>query len=228
MTVPRARWLVALAALALSIAAAPVRAAAFLVPLGGTQVALDAPPGFADTGFLGSPRLDELAQSLTSASNRILLFAITDGDLRAFMNGDQPALRRYMIAVVPRSLARRSVSLDEFAALVGDALHGLGKPAGSADYPKFLDRQPAGQASLLADLRSGPEAVSVLQGTRMPPQGGYGEKPRYLLSSTTWLLLRGKALSVSVYTAYDSPADLDWIKLVTQRWIDKLQRINSR
>ncbi len=225
---PRARWLLLLAALVLSLAAAPVRAAAFLVPLGDTRVALDAPPGFADTGFLGSPRLEELAQSLTSASNRILLFAITDGDLRAFMNGDQPAMRRYMIAVTPRSLVRHSVSLDEFATLAADALRGLGKPAGSADYPKFLDRQPAGQASLLAELRSEPEVVSVLQGTRMPSQGGYGEKPHYLLSTTTWLLLRGKALSVSVYTGYDGPADLAWIKYVTQRWIDQLQRINSR
>ncbi|MDA8108952.1 MAG: hypothetical protein M0015_10020 [Betaproteobacteria bacterium] len=225
---PRARWLPALAALLLGLASAPARCAPFLVPLGDTRVALEAPPGFSDTGFLGSPRIDELAQSLTSASNHILLFAITDADLRAFMNGDRPELRRYMIAVTPRGLARRSVSLDEFAAFVSDALHGLGKPPGEVDYAKYLDGRPAGQASLLAELRTEPEVVSVLQGTRLPSQGSSDEKPRYLLSTTTLLLLRGKALSASVYTGYGGPADLEWIKYATERWIEQLQRINRR
>lgn len=222
------RLLTALAALALALAAAPARTAPFLVPLGDTRVALEAPAGFSDTGFLGSPRIDELAQSLTSASNRILLFAITDADLRAFMNGDRPQLRRYMIAVTPRGLASRSVSLDEFAAFVSDALHGLGKPPGKVDYARYLDGRPAGQPNLLAELRTETEVVSVLQGTRLPPQGDSDEKRHYLLSTTTLMLLRGKAISASVYTGYDGPADLEWITYATGRWIEQLQRINRR
>jgi hypothetical protein len=42
------------------------------------------------------------------------------------------------------------------------------------------------------------------------------------------MLLRGKALSLAVYGAYDSPADLDWIRAITARWIDDLQRLNAR
>lgn len=226
----RARWLSSLAALLLlGLAAAPARSAAFLVPLGDTRIALTAPAGYADTGFLGSPRIDDLAQALTPASNRILLFAISDADLRAFMNGDRPDLRRYMVVVIPRSLERRSVSLDEFAALAGNALHDMGAPAGKVDFRKFLDGRPAGQANLLARLRDAPEVVSVLQGSRLPPQEGSGEQgARYLLSTTTWLLLHGKALSASVYTGYDGPADLEWIEYVTRSWIDRLQHINSR
>ena len=71
---------------------------------------LDAPPGFADTGFTGSPRLLELAEGLTSASNRILLFAISDADLRRFTIGDPLELRRYMLAATPKGMERDSVT----------------------------------------------------------------------------------------------------------------------
>src|SRR6185503_19498349 len=95
----------ALGALALS-AALQCAAAPFAVQVGDTRLGLDAPPGFADTGFTGSPRLQELAEALTSASNRILMFAITDADLRRFTVGDAIEAKRYMIAVTPRGLER--------------------------------------------------------------------------------------------------------------------------
>ncbi len=210
-----------------------VKAAPFAVQLGDARIGLDAPPGFSDTSSTGSPRLQELAETLTSASNRILLFAISDGDLRRFTQGDAPDLRRYMIAVTPMGLERERVTTAMFSTFVTDSLRELGAAAPEgADYRKYLDSKPHGQVSLLAELRRDPEIVSVLQGTRVPspPSGIFGtEKPaRYVLSSTTLLLLRGKALNLSVYTAYDTPADIDWIRANTVRWIDELRRLNSR
>ena len=197
--------------------------------VGDTRLGLDAPPGFADTGFTGSPRLQELAESLTSASNRILLFAITDLDLRRFMVGDTPELRRYMIAITPRGLERERVTRETFDFFVGDSLRELGEPAPAGKaYADYLDAQPPGKASLLAPLRRDPQVVSMLLGTRLPPQGRLQEKTQYLLSTTTLLLLRGKALNLSVYGGYDSPADLDWIRSITVRWIEDLQRLNNR
>ena len=61
-----------------------------------------------------------------------------------------------------------------------------------------------------------------------PDRSRFGAKPEYLLSTTTLLNLRGKALSVSVYSSYESADDLGWIKLVTARWIEDLQRLNVR
>jgi hypothetical protein len=46
--------------------------------------------------------------------------------------------------------------------------------------------------------------VSVLHGART--KAGFFERSRYMLSSTTLLLLRGKALSLSIYTQYDDPS----------------------
>lgn len=211
----------------------PAAAAPFAVQLGDTRIGLDAPPGFADTSFTGSPRLQELGEALTSASNRILIFAISDGDLRRFSQGDTPDLRRYMIAVTPKGLERERVTAALFSTFVTDSVRELGAAApAEADYRTHLDSKPHGQPSMLAELRRDPEIVSVLEGTRLPspPRGMFSaEKPaQYALTSTTLLLLRGKALSLQIYTAYDTPADLDWIRANTVRWIDELRRLNSR
>ena len=89
------------AALPLTCAAAP-----FAINVGDARIVLDAPAGYADTTFTGSPRLQELAESLTPASNRVLMFAISDGDLRRFTVGDPPDFRRYMIVVTPNGMER--------------------------------------------------------------------------------------------------------------------------
>jgi hypothetical protein len=196
--------------------------------VGEARIGLDAPPGFADTAFTGSPRLQELAEALTSPSNRILLFAISDGDLRKFTLGDPPELRRYMVAVTPKALERERLNPLRFDQFAGAALGELGeRPPAGKSFTEYFDQQPPGKPSLLAELRRDAEVVSVLVGARVAPQAR-ARRQQYLLSTTTLMLLRGKALSFAVYGAYESPADLDWIRAITARWIDDLQRLNPR
>jgi hypothetical protein len=218
------RFLAALAcAASLQCVAAP-----FAIQLGDTRIALDAPPGFADTGFTGSPRLQDIAEGLTSASNRILLFAISDADLRRFMVGDPMELKRYMLIATPKGSERESLSAGGFARLTGDSLRSLGAaPAADADYQKYLDAQPPGRASLLAELVKEQSVLAVLQGSRLPPVRR-GEPATYVVTTTTLVLLRGKALSLTVYSAYESAADVDWIRAITVRWIEELKRLNAR
>ncbi|HEX5478033.1 MAG TPA: hypothetical protein VFX09_09270 [Burkholderiales bacterium] len=212
--------------------ACSAQAAPFAVRIGETRIALDAPAGFADTTFTGSPRLQEFAEALTSASNRILLFAVTDADLRRFTVGDPIDARRYMVAVTPRGLEREHISPAEFRTFVDESLRELGQsPAPAADYRKFLDAQP-GRQPLLAELRRDPETVSVLQGSRLvsPPVGAFADEPpaKYVLSTTTLVLVRGKALNLGVFCAYEGPADLEWIRTMTEHWTDELLRLNDR
>ena len=200
-------------------------AAPFAVQVGEARIGLDAPPGFADTQFTGSPRLQEIGESLTSASNRVLLFALSDADLRRFTLGDQLELRRYMIVVTPRAMERERMTESAFKSLTGDVLRDLGElPQG--DYRKFLDSRPPETVTTLAALRKDTDAVSVLQGSR--GKAKMFERSKYLLASNSVVLLRGKALTLSVYTQYDDPADLEWIRVTTARWIDELKRLNSR
>jgi hypothetical protein len=86
-----------------------------------------------------------------------------------------------------------------------------------------------GRPALIAELRRDPDVESVLQGARMPepPRGGR-EAPKYLLSSTTLLLVRGRALNLALYSIYDTPADVEWMRATTLRWIEDVQRLNNR
>jgi hypothetical protein len=223
------RILAAVLAAVVTAAAPNCAAAPFVVPIGDARLVLDSPPGFSDTTFTGSPRLQELAEQLTAASNRILLFALTDADLRRFTVGDPIEAKRYMVAVTPRGIERERITAKVFSAYVVDSLRELGelpkKPA--ADYRDYLDRQD-GRPALLAELRREAEVVSMLQGARLAEAKATGEPAKYMLSTTTLLLLRGKALNLTVYGAYETPADLDWIRLITTRWIEELQRLNVR
>lgn len=225
---PPVRFLAALlAGVSLHCAAVP-----FAVQVGDSRIALDAPPGFADTAFTGSPRLQELAETATSASNRILLFALSDVDLRRFMAGDPLEGRRYMIVSTPRVLEQDRMTPATFERLVAESMRGVEPAAAGADPRKALDGRP-GKQTLLAALRRDPDAVSLLQGLRVPPPPRTGlfseETPaQYLISTTSLVLLRGKALSLTVHAVYESAADLDWIRVTTLRWIDELRRLNTR
>jgi len=201
-------------------------AAPFAVQIGEARVGLDTPPGFSDTTFTGSPRLQELAEALTSPSNRILLFAISDGDLRKLTQGDPPDLRRYMIAVTPRELERDRVAPQRFSELAGAAQRDLGErvPAGKS-FAEYFDKQPVGKSSVVRELRRDAEVLSLLLGSRVQPLPR-SPGQQYALSTSSLVLVRGKTLSLSVYSAYDSAADLDWIRAITARWIDELQRLN--
>ena len=220
------RALASVLAALLAASSLPCAAAPFAVQVGEARIGLDAPPGFADTTATGSPRLQELGEATTSASNRVLLFAVSDADLRRFTLGDPLELRRYMVVVTPRAMERERMSESAFQAFAGGSLRELGPVSGAADYQKYLDSRPVGAVSTLAELRKDPDAVAVLQGSRS--KGGFLERSKFVLSSTSVVLLRGKALTLSIFTQYDDPADLEWIRVTTARWIDELKRLNSR
>jgi len=217
----------ALALVSLQCAAAP-----FGLLVGDLRLGFDVPAGFTDSTPTGSPRLIELAESFTSASNRILVFALTDADMRRFNSGDAPELKQYLLAVTPRALEYQRTSPAEFEATAREGLRFLGASPVEGDFTKYLESRPPGELAYLADLRREPDAVSVLRGLRLPPAEKTGffaaAKPsQYILSTTTLVLLRGKVLTLTVTSGYEGKGDIDWIRAATLRWIDDLRRLNA-
>ena len=216
-----------LAASILAAVHAPaILAAPVVMQVGADRIVIDTPAGYSDTAFIGSPRLNEFAESLLPEGNRILVFALSDADVRRFSLGETPDLRRILLLAVPRSLEGERVSREQFAAMSRQLFGNLGEaaPAG-ADAIKFLEGKPDGLAQLLAELRNEATVRSVLQGTRTPPKSWFGN-PSYRLSTGSLLLLGNKAMSLTVITTFDNPADLEWIRGVTERWIELLQKLN--
>ena len=215
----------------LAVTSLDCAAVAFAVRIGLERVNLDTPPGFSDTTDLASPRLQDLAATLTSASNRVVIFALSDADVRKFTQGDPVEARRYAVVVTPKGLERQRVTADQFNTLVADALRDFGKPSTPPDLTKFLQKQPIGRVQLLEELRKETTIVSVLQGTRLPPLTGRAfqdNKEQFMFFSTTIVLVAGKALQLGVYSLYDSPTDIEWVKGITLRWIEELLRLNPR
>jgi hypothetical protein len=132
-----------------------------------------------------------------------------------------------MVVATPKEFERERVTAGTFSRLAAEMLSELAGPAGDADYAAFLDKQPAGKVALLTELARQQNMVSLLRGMRVPTVRP-NDKPEYLLSTSTLLLLRGKAVTLSVYTAFDSPADIDWIRAVTARWVEDVKRLNGR
>jgi hypothetical protein len=221
------RALLCLVATVLTAVALPCTAAPFIVQVGEARLVLDAPRGFTDTTYTGSPRLQELGEALTTASNRVLLFALADDDLRRFTLGDQLELRRYMAAVTERARERERMSEGEFKVFADDLVRTLGELPPAGDYQKYLESRPPGAVSVLAQLRKEADAVTVLQGSRSKGRNFF-ERSRYVLSSTSLVLLRDKTLVLTVVTQYEDAGDLEWIRVTTLRWIDELKRLNSR
>lgn len=215
--------LAALALVTLQCAAAP-----FALQVGDVRLALDVPGGFADALPSGSPRLQDLAESFTAASNRILVFALTDADMRRFNSGDAPELKQYLLIAMPRALEQERLSLQAFERMAADGLRGMGAPI-EGDFTKVMEDRPVGEPTLLAELRRDPDVVSVLRAVRLPPSEGllsWFKPSQYALSTTSVILLRGKPLTLTVTSGYESKADMESLRSVTLRWIDELRRLN--
>jgi hypothetical protein len=139
-----------------------------------------------------------------------------------------------MIAVTPMELERERVGTQRFGELAAAAERDLGErvPEGKS-FTEYFDKQPVGKSSVVGELRHDAEVLSLLLGARVPPNTrmlppGAQKQQQYALSTSSLVLVRGKTLSLTVYSAYESPADLAWIRAITARWIDDLQRLNAR
>lgn len=226
------RWLAAwVVAGGLLSCCASAGAAPFGVQVGPDRLVLDTPAGFADTAAFGSPRLTELAETLADASNRVLVFALSDADVRRFGAGDQLELRRYLLAVTPKVRERERMSLDQFGKLVDEIERNIDPAFASPEnYRIYLRGRPAGQTHLLQKLRREPQLISLLHGTMLPqpPPSFWRDEPPavFKLTSTTLALIGGRAVYVSAFSAYDSPADVIWIRSISETWTDELRRLN--
>lgn len=201
-------------------------ASPFVVQLGADKLVFDVPPGFSDAIGLGSPRLNELAESVAGPSNRLLVFAVTDGDLRRFQTGEPPELKRYGVAATPREYEFLRATPQDFARFVGDAMRGLGEPAAAdSDVKKVIGAAPAGAVILLAVPRRDAALVSFVQGSRVGGARWYDDEV-FVLSATSLVLVRGRPLNLTVVTAFTSPADMEWLQFTTRRWLEQIQRLN--
>jgi hypothetical protein len=204
----------------------------YAVRIGHDKVVLDVPGGFTDSLNLGSPRLQDFAASVSVPSNRILAFGLTDADMRRFQLGDKIEVNRFVLVATPRSLEQQHLNSQQFADYAKDLVDALGKPVKASNLAQYLESQPIGKRSLLAELRRDPAAVTVVQAVRLEPVPGYRfyerDKPQYLVYSSTLLHVRGKVLQVSLFSLSETATDVEWLSGASKLWADELLKLNAR
>lgn len=215
-----------------ALCSATAVAVPFGVQLGSDRLMLDAPPGFFDSAGFGSPRLTEFAENIAEPGSRVLVLALSEADSRRFSAGDSLELRRYLLAVAPRAQERERISTAQFASLLQESARTMAAPAQEPpDYRLWLEGRPPGQPHVIAELRRDAQVFSVLMGTMVPQVAKNfwtpTPPPLFKLSTMTLTHLKGRAVYISAYSAYESPADVFWIRDITSRWVAELQRLNK-
>ena len=220
--------------IALPCFASPAWAAPFALQVGDLRLGLDAAGRLRRLPLLtGSPRLIELAESLTAASNRILVFALTDADMRRFNGGDAPELRQRLLVVTPRALEHQRTSGRRVRRQrARDAALARQTSRPKATSPEVPRDAPARQrrrasASCAGSRRSWLScAAFACRPSRRPVQ---------LLQAVAVRRSRAPPCSCCAANRCSSPsspatrakADLEWIRATTLRWIDELRRLNA-
>jgi hypothetical protein len=158
------------------------------------------------------------------------VFALSDGDMRRFNSGDAPELKQYILVATPKALEYERMSGEAFSRYVSEGRSAMGKPV-EGDFTKALEARRPGELTLLAELPRDPDVMSVIRGLRLPPAESGGlfssAKPsQFVLSSTSVILLRGKPLTLTLTSGYESKSDLEWLRATTLRWIEELRRLN--
>jgi len=185
----------------------------------------DAPASFADTGFTGSRacRARRIAHLGVEPHPCCLQFPTPTCAASRSRRSRVQALHDRRDPEGAGARARQPRALGVLFAIRWRR----SRPARRGGGAKYLV-QPPGKTSLLAELRRSPTWSRCCRAPRAPAQRRSSEAPS-TLSTATLMLLRGKALNLSVYTLYESAADLDWVARDPPRaWIDEIARPNNR
>lgn len=197
--------------------------------IGGASVSLPVLPGF-------SPAPTEqfaVVEQRIGKGNRLLSYQLP-GDAvdpeGARLNAAQG--RSFVIQTNPKN-ERQTMSDADFQALKADvrkqfalleAAAGPGRPAANAEkeLPALQDGKPSPLMLFAGTDRSLAMMVAVKQ--TMDVNGRKETVPQAI--SLAVVLLKGKVISLSVYSKLQSPADVQWVEKQTRAWIKQALAAN--
>lgn len=181
-----------------------------VVQVGEASVTVPALEGYAQ---LKVEELVNVARQLGQA-NRLLALQIP----RDPADPGRAKDRRLMLQIA-RQNEGKEVSISDFGGVKADLRksHAAMAQPGKGDkgMPALQVGRPAGLQLFAGTDRS----LAVLVGIRKPA-GADGKKAEVAqVVSFANVLLRGKVMSLSVYSNLDSPADIQWVEKQTRAWI---------
>lgn len=219
-------------ALALSV---PFGAGAVTRQIGGVDVSLPAPDGFAAPDE-ATGRVRTLGESMTPPTNRLLEIFVSNDDLTAFGTGKRPSMQRYFLVQTLRQTEAQNLKIADFAT-VRNLLRGQAQEFAkrvTPDIQKFFDNASPGIGNQLGvsglSIKVGEIAIqdvfderqnsiSLLALTKYAVQAGNKKLDVPVVMAMTTMLLHGKIVYFYAYSGLKSVADADWVRAQTRAWV---------
>ena len=221
--------------------AAPVSRSAS-VPFGKANVQLPVPDGFADPSATPPTALGIMTKALPE-SNRLIAMMLSQDFLDRRAAGDPVHLSRYILVQTYRAAEQAGMSTDDFGQLKdmfrkqGDqilkgtqatAQEGIDRAAkdvGRITGDKSVSFK-TGEMKTLGVFDEQPNSISLATLQPVTTSDKNGSRSKNQVMAMSIVRIAGRPVGVSIYSDYDSPADIDWAERQVTAWVKRLNELN--
>lgn len=225
---------------ALTLAALLFAAAAnaTAIKVGGQSLDVPLPAGFVDTAT-AAPQLKQLGEKqFTSEASRLLVYGVEQAGLERMKKNQGEPIQRYLQVQVPKQLEGASATPADFAELKklvlqqNPALTNAANPLSALPKGKLgaLTDEKARQAQpgtplTLGVLRDDERSLTTLALSRFETKAGKSGTV-YVLTATSYILVKDKLLHFYLYADYLKPADAEWLRETSDAWLKTVLQAN--
>ncbi len=212
------------------------------VTIGEQEVFILPPVEFVDPA-VAAPELVEIGKKMVAPTNRLLAIYIPTQELKNHLAGKEIDLNRYSMLQTSNAAQKlvmsqhffdaikqtvKDQSSSQTAEMVAKAQTHVNSAA--ASIGKIIDDKTF--AIKINDFKSmglfneTPTSISTVGSSNVFSRAGGEAESTPIVYASTVVLVKGKALFLYTYSGYRTSADLQWVKDVSTRWADEIQRSN--
>lgn len=213
-------------------------ASATAIKVGGQSLDVPLPAGFVDTAT-AAPQLKQLGEKqFTSETARLLLYGVEQAGLERMKKNQGEPIQRYLQVQVPKQLEGASATPADFAELkklvleqnsalnkADSRLSALPKGKFGAYADEKAKQVQPGTPLTLGVLRDDERSLTTLTLSRFETKAGK-KGTVYVLTATSYILVKDKLLHFYLYADYLKPADAEWLRETSDAWLKAVQQAN--
>ena len=199
----------------------------------GTKIAINVPPDYVEVQRKVSPGLWKIAESWTPQT-KALLALIVERTVIGSSTEKPITLKKYLIVQAPKQNKNAEISEGDFSQFKKDFKQNektLGTKSKDEEDKTIRDpRDPLSEFINPKHLETGSfplgffhETANSIGNVVIIKQiiGGVGEKAPYFTAvATNILFLKGKMFYLYVLKEYHSQSDSDWVKIMSEHWVN--------
>jgi len=201
--------------------------------VGGTKIAINVPPDYAEVQRKASPELWKIAESWTPQTKELLALIVERTVIES--STEKPiTLKKYLLVQAPKQNKNAKLSEGDFSQFKKEFKQNektLGTKGKDEEDKTIKDpRDPLSEFINPKHLETGSFPLGFFHETAnsignvviiKQIKGGVGEKAPYFTAvANNILFLKGKLFYLYVLKEYHSQSDSDWVKIMSEHWVN--------